>query len=137
MNEVLVKSKIDSLINCIARIESKAPVTTEKLANDLDIQDIVSINLERAVQLVVDICVHILSEKKYPIPKTMADAVTGVRNLNLISRELEGSLIAAIGFRNLAVHQYDKLDWSIVSDICTNRLINFKEFIRSIENLLA
>lgn len=41
------------------RIESKQSFDAEQLADDFDLQDIVSLNLTRAVQMAVDIGAHI------------------------------------------------------------------------------
>ena len=53
MDKRLVAEKLDSLFRCIERIESKRPAKKEILADDLDLQDIIAVNLERAVQLTV------------------------------------------------------------------------------------
>lgn len=133
MNKILLKSKLHSIVNCLERIKSKEPITKEKLIQDLDAQDVISINLERAVQQVVDIAVHIISEKNLSLPKTMADSVVALHNLGIIDETSMKNLISAIGFRNLAVHQYDKLDWAIVSDICNHKISVFKDFVRAID----
>lgn len=38
----------------------------------------------------------------------------------------------AVGFRNIAVHAYDSIDWEIVYSIATERLQDFKEFARTV-----
>ena len=51
----VVRRKLESLRRCIVRIEEKRPVSVEILKTDYDIQDIISLNLERAIQISVDI----------------------------------------------------------------------------------
>jgi uncharacterized protein YutE (UPF0331/DUF86 family) len=34
--------------------------------------------------------------------------------------------VKAVGFRNLAVHEYDKINWNIVYRIMTERITDFK-----------
>ncbi len=37
----------------------------------------------------------------------------------------------AVGFRNLAVHNYDTIEWAVVFAIATERLDDFKMFARA------
>ncbi len=55
MKREIIDLKFDSLRRCLERIESKKPFQLEDLESNFDLQDIVSINLERAVQNSVDI----------------------------------------------------------------------------------
>jgi hypothetical protein len=64
MNSLVIKTKLESLRRCLDRIESKKPITLEGLLQDIDTQDILALNIERSVQLCVDIANHILSSLK-------------------------------------------------------------------------
>ena len=59
MNSIVIKTKLESLRKCLDRIEAKKPGTLGDLLQDIDIQDIIALNLERSVQLCVDIANHI------------------------------------------------------------------------------
>lgn len=83
----MVQTKLESLMRYVRRVEVKRPVSVEILANDLDLQDIIVVNIERAVRL---------------------------------SR--------SVGFRNIAVHAYEKINWSIVFAIATDHMNDFREF---------
>ena len=72
MDWQVVEEKLESLRRCLARIEDRCPPSLEALEQDIDAQDIVSVNLTRAVQLAVDLAAHILSESSIPPPATMA-----------------------------------------------------------------
>jgi uncharacterized protein YutE (UPF0331/DUF86 family) len=73
MDRDIVMRKLDSLAGCVERIEEKRPATLERLIGDIDLQDILSINLERAVQVSVDIGAHLIADLSVPPPKTMGD----------------------------------------------------------------
>lgn len=60
MDEMLIFRKMESLGRCVDRIRSKRGFTNEELLGDFDLQDILSVNLQRAVQLSVDIALHVL-----------------------------------------------------------------------------
>jgi len=51
------------------RIRSKRGFTHEELLRDFDLQDILSVNIQRAVQLSVDIALHMLSDLSGKLPE--------------------------------------------------------------------
>jgi len=59
MDADVVLAKLDSLQRCVGRVEEKTPSNVEVLTSDYDMQDIISLNLERAVQISVDIHAHV------------------------------------------------------------------------------
>lgn len=131
-DQQLLESKLDSLARCLLRIESKFPITPKRLQTDLDLQDIVVLNLERAVQVSVDLASILLAEANLPVPSTMAESFTALAQIGKITPELAQRLVKSVGFRNLAVHEYEKLDWKIVSSIVNDRLGDFKAFANDI-----
>jgi uncharacterized protein YutE (UPF0331/DUF86 family) len=128
----ILEPKMDALARCLLRIESKKPFTVEQLKSDFDLQDIVSINLERAVQQSVDIASVILAETNEPAPLTMADSFAKLGTQGWLSSATVLRMQKAVGMRNLMVHEYEKLDWSIVYAICTHHLDDFKKFAKEI-----
>jgi len=71
MDREVVEHKLESLRRCILRIETKCPKDCATLATDFDLQDIVSLNLSRAVQISVDIGAHLISGMEVLPPGTM------------------------------------------------------------------
>jgi uncharacterized protein YutE (UPF0331/DUF86 family) len=122
----LLLAKIESLRKCILRIEQKRPLNAEILQSDIDLQDIISVNLERAVQQCVDIAAIIIAETDNPPPATMASAIVLLSDYGIIDKDLSERLRKAVGFRNIAVHEYYKIDWNIVFSIITNNLDDFR-----------
>ncbi|MCC5844195.1 MAG: hypothetical protein JJU05_08095 [Verrucomicrobia bacterium] len=75
MDTELVTSKLESLDRCVERLRTKTPETLELLRKDIDAQDIIAVNLERAVQICVDIALHwIATVSRSPMPETMAES---------------------------------------------------------------
>ncbi|MBN2657483.1 MAG: DUF86 domain-containing protein [Spirochaetales bacterium] len=128
----LISSKVDSLIRCLERIESKKPAQIENLIEDYDLQDIISVNLERAIQISVDIAAIIIAEKGLKTAQTMSSAFKALSDSKIIPEELSLKLQKSVGFRNISVHEYCSIDWEIVFDIIHNHLVNFRDFIRSV-----
>jgi len=136
MDQQIIANKIESLRRCLARVEQRCPQSVDELLNDLDAQDVLTLNLSRAIQLCVDISLHILSSSNQAMPQTMADAFTGLVKEGIISVDTEEKMRKAVGFRNIAIHEYEKINWAIVYSIATERLSDFKVFAKIISELL-
>jgi uncharacterized protein YutE (UPF0331/DUF86 family) len=107
------------------------PATADQLAKDIDAQDIISLNLSRAVQLCVDLALHRLSTTGQTTPATMGAAFDELAQIGTINTDLAQRMKSAVGFRNLAVHQYEAMDWRIVHAICTKYLEDFRTFAQA------
>jgi len=135
MDQCVIEEKIESLRRCLQRIREKCPATAAELSNDLDAQDIVSLNLTRAVQICVDLAAHTIAHREMIAPDTMGQAFDTLAKAALIPRELAGKMKQAVGFRTLAVHNYDAIDWEIVYAICHSHLDDFRDYAACILNL--
>jgi Uncharacterized conserved protein len=132
MDRELIEEKIESLRRCVRRIEKKRVGTVEALEDDWDTQDILSVNLTRAVQLCVDVAAHLVAKTDRPSPETMAEAFDHLREMGVLEASLASRLKGAVGFRNVAIHAYRSIDWAIVHSITHERLDDFRQFARSV-----
>lgn len=132
MDKIIINKKLDSLYRCINRIQEKCPTDATELKTDLDLQDIIVLNLSRAVQLCVDIAAHTLAASNQPVPNTMSEAFQRLAEMQIINSNLADRLKKSVGFRNLAVHNYHDLNWDIVFAVASKHLEDFKEFARNI-----
>jgi len=106
----IIEQKLESLRRCLQRLEDKKPADPKKLLHDLDLQDILTINLTRAIQLCVDIGAHIIASKDASSPDTMGQTFDILAQVGIIEQDLATQLKKAVGFRNVAVHNYAKID---------------------------
>ena len=132
MDREVIDQKLESLRHCLQRIHEKCPPTAEILAKDFDSQDILTLNLSRAVQICVDVGAHIISSKNVPPPTTMGQTFDVLAQLGVISPDLAARMKNAVGFRNIAVHNYETINWQIVHAIATHHLSDFKDFARAV-----
>lgn len=137
MDREVVTQKLESLRRCIQRIADKCPATPEALALDPDLQDILALNLTRAVQLCVDIGAHIIANLGVPPPDTMGQTFDVLARADVISENLALQLKKAVGFHNIAVHNYEAIDWAIVHKLARHHLNDFTEFAKAIASRLA
>lgn len=124
--DVLV-AKIASIHRCLARIRSTT-ASGPRALEDLDRQDIFVLNLQRAIQAAVDLAIHIVSDQDWGLPSTLKEAFTILAAHDVVSRDLARHLEAMVGFRNLAVHDYQSLDPAVLQRISTERLGDLEAF---------
>ncbi|MBN2718265.1 MAG: DUF86 domain-containing protein [Deltaproteobacteria bacterium] len=133
MDIELVYSKVDSLHRCVARIESKVPDSADVLRSDIDTQDIIILNLERAVQQSVDIAMHIISQlSQAPAAASMGDAFSVLQQQKILTANTAERMMKAVGFRNTAVHAYQQIDVNIIFAIVTRHLDDFRIFVKEV-----
>jgi uncharacterized protein YutE (UPF0331/DUF86 family) len=132
----LVEEKLEALRRCVARIAAKRPPTAAVLAANPDLQDIIALNLTRAVPLCVDIAAHLIADSDEPAPATMGEAFDRLVTMRILEPELAGQLRKAAGFRNIAVHNYLAIDWTIVHDIAHTYVGDFERFAARVAKAL-
>lgn len=135
MDRDIISRKLDSLARCVQRIETRRPASVEILAADIDLQDILSVNPERAVQLRVDMGAHVLADMEAAPPQTMGEVFSTLAAMSIIPGNIAAALRKAVGFRNLSVHSYDQVDWQRVFEIIHYRLDDFRRFSQAINDL--
>ncbi len=137
MDQLIIAQKVESLRRCIKRVAEKTPTDVGQLVKDPDIQDILVLNLTRAVQLCVDIGSHIISETEESAPATMGDVFATLSKLGAITPVTSEAMRKAVGFRNVAVHNYDTINWEIVFAICQKSLPDFRRYVEEVTNYTA
>lgn len=130
MDRELIEEKLESLRRCVRRVEEKRVSSVGELEADLDTQDIISVNLTRAVQLCVDVAAHIVAETGQPSPETMGEAFDRLHDVGVLPEPLAQRLKGAVGFRNVVIHAYRSIDWTIVHTITHERLDDFRTYAR-------
>lgn len=126
MKEIILL-KVESIEKCIKRIEEKLNLLNYNI-EDYDIQDVIVLNLQRACQQSIDLAMFICAEMKYGVPKDSLDAFSKLLEKNIITQDIFKNMKGMIGFRNIAIHQYQRIDYSIVEYVIKNKLFDFYEY---------
>lgn len=132
MDREVIEQKLEALRRCLQRVAEKCPADPATLGRDPDLQDIVTLNLTRAVQLCVDLGAHLIVDLDVLPPDTMGQTFDALSHAGVIPEPLAQQLKKAVGFRNIAVHHYEEIDWAIVHGIALNHLSDFSEFAKVI-----
>jgi uncharacterized protein YutE (UPF0331/DUF86 family) len=127
----ILLAKIASIRKCLERIRTVTSGTSESL-DDPNIQDIFVLNLQRAVQAAIDLAAHLVADEKIGLPTNLKENFALLESRQMIDASLSRRLQAMVGFRNIAVHDYQQLDLVILKSILEHRLGDLDEFVQVI-----
>lgn len=132
MDRSVIDAKLESLRRCVQRLRDRRTENVQALAGDPDRQDIIALNLVRAVQTSTDIAAHIVAHNGWPVPSTMGESFALLAEHGVLPESVARSMRAAVGFRNIAVHSYERIDWAVVQGILDHHLADFDAFARAV-----
>jgi len=127
MDDVLL-NKAAIIERCLLRIDEEYD-DEEMLESNFTKQDAIILNLQRACESSIDAAMHIVRIRRLGIPQQSRDAFSMLEKEALLSKQLSEHLQAMVGFRNIAVHQYQDLNLDILKSILNERLCDFREFV--------
>ena len=90
------------------------------------------LNLERASQASIDIATHIVKTRNLGLPNSSRELFSMLLNAGIISEKICKQMQGMVGFRNIAVHDYQNLNIEIVVAIVENHLGDFEGFVREV-----
>lgn len=126
MNDVIA-NKLQTIKRCLRRIEEEYDDNPENLKNFTK-QDAIILNVQRACEACIDLAMHIVSEKQWGIPQNSRDAFELLHQQGVVDEELTRKLKAMVGFRNIAVHDYQAVQIPILQAIIERHLSDFISF---------
>lgn len=132
VNADLMISKAAAIKKHLSRIEKKADIDLTAFMADIDTQEIVLFNLQMAIQNCIDIAAHIISDENLGVAASNNEMLYILEEHGYISPDLTEKMVKAIGFRNLIVHEYAKLDLRQVLQIAKTDIVDLSKFLKAI-----
>lgn len=123
----VVIEKVNRIQNCLQRIYKTVSDDINRL-DSYDTQDIVTLNLQRAVQLVIDLAAHVVRSESLGMPQTLKENFQLLSQNKIIDSSLKQKMECMVGFRNIAVHDYESINPEILKSIVKNHLSDIEEF---------
>lgn len=127
----------DVLINKVAAIERAIRRVREEYAGDdrnlvanQTRQDAIILNLQRACESSIDAAMHLVRVQRLGVPQETREAFTLLEGAGVIDGDLSDRLKKMVGFRNVAIHDYQTLNLDIVRRIILDHLEDFLAFTR-------
>lgn len=127
MSNSVMYNKIQIIERCLLRINEEYQNNEQNLKNYTK-QDSIILNIQRAAEACIDLAMYIISDKALGIPQTSREAFDILYKNGIIDDVLKNKLKPMVGFRNIAVHDYQTIDLEIVKNIIELHLGDLEEF---------
>ncbi|WP_227762748.1 type VII toxin-antitoxin system HepT family RNase toxin [Zhaonella formicivorans] len=134
MENDIILNKSQIIERCIRRIHEEYGNNPDNLQNFTK-QDSIILNIQRACEASIDLAMHLVAENNLGIPQTSREAFDLLYQNNIISLALAEKLKAMVGFRNIAIHDYQAINLEIVRKIIEDHLKDLQEFTKTVLKL--
>ena len=130
MVDDVVVNKVASIERCLARIREEYAGDERNLRENMTRQDSIIRNLQRACEASIDLAMTLVKARRLGPPQESRHAFELLRDAGLLDVDLAVRMARMVGFRNVAVHDYQNLNLDVVKAIVTERLEDFRAFAR-------
>ena len=126
-DDVLI-NKAATIERCVARVREEYLADREHFANNHTRQDAAILNIQRACEAALDMGQHLVRREKLGVPQSARDVFALLAQAGWIEVGLAESLKRMVGFRNIAVHDYQSLQLPILERIISHHLDDFLQY---------
>lgn len=128
----LIMAKSGSVKKYLNRIKLKSNTDLQTFLADLDRQESILFNMQMAIQNCIDIASHIISDEGFGVPGSTNEMFYLLEDNGFLSNPLTEKMVKAVGFRNLMVHEYGKIDMDEVFEIAQKSINDLNDYLKSI-----
>lgn len=136
INQDLIMGKIADIEKSIALLDKIASLEKKDFLDDQIIVSGAKYQIVLAIEAAQNICNHLAARVAKEAPESYSDCFRILQENNIISKELALKVVSMAKFRNLLVHQYGKVDDSIVYSILKNDIKDIINYINEIKLFL-
>lgn len=131
----LIGKKLAFVESCVAELGRLA--RPERIASDVREERFVEHTLQIAIQALLDVASHVVSDDHLGEPRTNRELFDLLARAGWIPADEVAPLHAMVGFRNLLVHGYGAVRPEIVREIVEGRLGVLSRFVERVRERLS
>ena len=128
MADDVLLNKAATIERGIRRVREEHAGDDGNLTSNQTKQDAIILNVLRACEAAIDAAMHLVRVRRLGIPQETREAFDLLERSGFLDAELARRLRSMVGFRNVAVHDYQKLNLEIVRRIVAERLDDLLKF---------
>ena len=113
----LILGKVSSIQRAVARAREEYAAAGAGFATDRTRQDAAVLNILRACESALDLANILVRQRRLGVPQSGRDSFRLLAETGAIDAAVSERLQRMIGFRNVAVHQYQALELAVVESI--------------------
>jgi uncharacterized protein YutE (UPF0331/DUF86 family) len=127
VDDVLL-NKAAIIERCVARAREEYAKDPVGFASDFTPQDAAILNIHRACEAALDMGQYLIRRERLGVPQSARDVFALLAASDWIDAASAEKLKKMVGFRNIAVHQYQALLVSITIAVITQHLDDLLDF---------
>ena len=128
MVDDVILNKTATIERCVARAREEFTLAGDGFYSNLSRQDAAVLNIQRACEAALDAGYYLIRRDRLGLPQSARDVFDLLVQAGRIEPALAAGLKKMVSFRNIAVHEYQRLLLPIVEDIITRHLDEFLAF---------
>jgi uncharacterized protein YutE (UPF0331/DUF86 family) len=137
MADDVILNKAASIERCLQRILEEYAGDNRNLAANQTKQDAIILNLQRACETAIDLAMYVVNQRRLGTPQESRDAFALLQTAGILPADLATRMQRMVGFRNVAIHEYARLNLDVVQAIITKQLDDFRTFSSTIVKACA
>lgn len=131
VDDVLL-NKAATIERCVMRAREEYYCDPTTFAINFTRQDAAILNIQRACEAALDMGQHLIRREKLGVPQSARDVFSKLAEGKWIDVTLAEKLRPMVGFRNIAVHDYQTLQLPITIAIIEKHLEDFLSYSQAI-----
>ena len=128
MVDDVVINKAATIERCVRRAREEYAKDPASFATDFTRQDAAVLNIQRACEAALDMGQHLIRRERLGVPQSARDVFALLAAGQWLDAALATRLQKMVGFRNIAVHDYQTLQLPITVAVITGHLDDFLDF---------
>ena len=132
MADDVLLNKAATIERCVIRAREEYAADPATFAQNHSRQDAAILNIQRACEAALDMGQHLIRREKLGIPQSARDVFNLLAQGGWIEVALAESLKRMVGFRNIAVHDYQALQLPITVAIIEKHLDEFLQYSKAL-----
>lgn len=126
-DDVLI-NKAAAIERCVRRAREEYEKDPASFATDFTRQDAAILNIQRVCEAALDMGQHLIRRERLGVPQSARDVFELLCRGGWLEAPLLTTMKNMVGFRNIAVHEYQTLQMPITIAIITQHLDDFVRF---------
>jgi len=132
MADDLLINKAATIERCVLRAREEYFSDPPSFATNFTRQDAAILNIQRACEAALDMGQHLIRRDRLGVPQSARDVFALLAQAGRIELPLAEGLQRMVGFRNIAVHDYQSLQLPITVAIIEKHLDEFLQYSKAI-----
>ena len=125
-------SKLQKLDEYIKYLKEVQKINKNQFVEDYHFFGLAERYLQLSIEILLDVGKLLVVIKGLKRPEENQEIFSALRDEKIISEKLAGNLMGIANFRNILVHDYEKIDREIVYEKLRNNLDDFENFKKEI-----